>query len=451
MRKISGFPFTSLTILPAVGGMFLLGITGAQGCASDNGSTPAEQQPAVDGAAPGCPTGQLTCSGTCTATASDESNCGACGTKCGAGEVCSQGMCGTSCGGNSTKCGTKCVDTESSSTNCGACGTTCTAGQVCTAGACALSCGGGATKCGTDCVDTDVDPANCGGCGKTCATGYLCNAGTCGLTCPTSFTMCSAASGDAGADAGDAGTSAPYCAKLTTDPLNCGACGKTCLAAVGETCVNNACVQACEKVALIGTNDAQSAILQTRLMNTGSFCPVDYISYAAAAPTAAALAQYKAVLVYNDVDPGATIDAALGDALATYYDAGGRVVISLFANGGFKLQGNFGTVANGYVLFDPAFVGNTADSLGAIAEPGSVLLRDVSVLTGNVWHGTQAVVNGGVVVASWGNGSPLIVRGVVKGRKRADVNFMPFPNGNVQGQTWTGDGIELLRNALLYR
>ncbi len=216
--------------------------------------------------------------------------------------------------------------------------------------------------------------------------------------------MCSGAT-DAGAadagDAGDAGTSnAPYCSKLTNDALNCGACGKKCLAVLGETCVNSACVQACEPVALVGTNDAASAILQARLMATGSFCPVDYISYATVAPTAAQLAPYKAVLVYNDVDPGAAIDGALGDALATYYDAGGRVVVSLFANGGYKLLGNFGTVANGYVLFDPVFVGTSVDSLGAIAEPTSPLLRDVTVLTGNVWHGTQAVVNGGVVVAS---------------------------------------------------
>lgn len=60
-------------------------------------------------------------------------------------------------------------------------------------------------------------------------------------------------------------------------------------------------------------------------------------------------------------------------------------------------------------------------------------------------------MNGGVTVASWGNGSPLVVRGVVKGRKRVDVNFLPFPSGSAQTQSWTGDGIALLRNALLYR
>ncbi|MDB5220277.1 MAG: Tryptophan synthase alpha chain [Myxococcaceae bacterium] len=451
MRTKSDFSLSSLTILPLLAGGLLVGVTGAQGCSSDLPAPAVEATPVEAGADAGCPAGQLSCGGACTITSSDENNCGACGTKCAAGEVCSQGACGLSCVGNTTKCGSTCVDTQSSASNCGTCGTTCAAGQVCSAGACALSCGGGATKCGTACVDMNVDTANCGVCGKTCATGYVCNAGSCGLTCPTGFSKCDGA--DAGvADAGDAGaSSAPYCAKLTTDALNCGACGKTCLAVMGETCVNNACVQACEPVALVGTNTTASATLKTRLMATGSFCPVDFIDYSTAAPTAATLAAYRAVLVYNDVDPGATIDTALGDSLATYYDAGGRVVISLFANGGYKVTGNFGTVANGYMLFDPLFVGSSNDSIGTIAEPASPLLRDVSVLTGNVWHGTQAVVNGGVVVASWGNGSPLIVRGVVKGRKRVDVNFLPFPTGSAQAQTWTGDGIALLRNALLYR
>jgi len=45
-----------------------------------------------------CPAGQTLCSGTCTNTANDPSNCGGCGTTCGGLMVCATGTC-TPCGG----------------------------------------------------------------------------------------------------------------------------------------------------------------------------------------------------------------------------------------------------------------------------------------------------------------------------------------------------------------
>jgi subtilase family serine protease len=43
------------------------------------------------------------------------------------------------CVGGTTKCGTVCVDTKKDPANCGACGTVCPSGQVCTASVCTLT------------------------------------------------------------------------------------------------------------------------------------------------------------------------------------------------------------------------------------------------------------------------------------------------------------------------
>ena len=133
----------------------------------------------------------------------DLANCGACGTKCGANQVCcsgscgartantpngcacnaenpcqagttccdgacrnlqtdraSCGMCGRSCAANESCCGGKCVDLRADPTNCGRCGTSCTQGM---APAC----------CNGRCTDTTIDELNCGRCGGPC-NGLLC-------------------------------------------------------------------------------------------------------------------------------------------------------------------------------------------------------------------------------------------------------------------------------------
>ena len=244
----------------------------AGACSSGTGST-------VD-AGPQCPTGSSLCGSTCVSLATDNANCGTCGTTCGNGEVCSKGTCSTSCGGGTTLCGSTCNDTKVDPNNCGACGTKCAAGEVCSGGKCATSCASSETPCGSACVDTMTDNANCGGCGALCGAGQACVGGSCTLTCQSGLTLCTKpAQGDAGADAStDAATDAPssdaasdassdaateaaadaatdgssdasadgsaaltypYCADLQSDNLNCGGCGITCTG--GEACVNGAC------------------------------------------------------------------------------------------------------------------------------------------------------------------------------------------------------------------
>ena len=85
-------------------------------------------------------------------------------------------------------CGEICVDTATDVANCGACGTACAAGQVCSAGTCATTCQTGLNACGGSCRDLQTDAANCGACGTACGPGQYCTAGVCG--CPPGMAHC---------------------------------------------------------------------------------------------------------------------------------------------------------------------------------------------------------------------------------------------------------------------
>ena len=54
------------------------------------------------------------------------------------------------------------------------------------------------------------------------------------------------------------------------------------------------------------------------------------------------------------------------------------------------------------------------------------------------------------MVARWNDGTPLVVRGMVKGRNRADLNLWPVLSTAVN-YGLTGDAITLVKNSLLYR
>lgn len=88
-----------------------------------------------------CAGGYNSCGGECV-PADYVSACGASCTQCAATgtfdrPLCSAGTCGTSC---ITSCSAACVDVQRDPANCGACGTVCSGGQVCTGGSCQTTC-----------------------------------------------------------------------------------------------------------------------------------------------------------------------------------------------------------------------------------------------------------------------------------------------------------------------
>ncbi len=215
--------------------------------------------------------GNLTdCDGTCVDTNVDPANCGACGTACAGGEVCSVGTCATQCGGGTTECGGLCVDTNVDPANCGSCGNACGTGEVCSAGTCATECVGGTTECGGLCIDTNVDPAHCGGCGNACSTGEVCSGGTCGLQCgggtidcngvcvdpQTSNAFCGATGDCQGGNAGTQCQSGELCSG--------GTCGLSCQ--TGLIDCNGTCIDPQTSNAFCGaTGDCQGG-------NAGTVC-----------------------------------------------------------------------------------------------------------------------------------------------------------------------------------
>ncbi|MFO0607623.1 MAG: MXAN_6577-like cysteine-rich protein [Polyangiales bacterium] len=184
-----------------------------------------------------CLPGQVVCGGSCTDLQSDPANCGACATRCAAGQTCAAGAC--ACPTGQTSCGGACVDTQSDPAHCGACGAACADRQTCAAGACA--CAAGLTLCSGQCVDPQTSPAHCGACGRACATNAgtsanACAAGACSPTCAMSYFDCNGDPAD-GCEVDARG-----------DAANCGACGRACATNAGtgaNVCVAGACSPTC--------------------------------------------------------------------------------------------------------------------------------------------------------------------------------------------------------------
>jgi hypothetical protein len=180
-----------------------------------------------------CPTGQTVCGAACATLRTDVANCGACGNACPAGQVCSDGACALVCGAGFSVCGggdagpRACADLQRDSANCGACGAACARGERCEAGACRTSCPPSQTACGARCSDLQSDPLNCGACGTLCGNGQACVAGVCRGSCPSPLSMCSTA-----------------CVDTRYDPDHCGGCGRACapFPNLTRTCGNGACV-----------------------------------------------------------------------------------------------------------------------------------------------------------------------------------------------------------------
>jgi hypothetical protein len=206
-------------------------------------------------------------------------------------------------------------------------------------------------------------------------------------------------------------------------------------------------------VAILGSpgSAAWNSDVQTKLQGTGFFSTVDVIAINTTTPSLATLQQYAAVLVYSD-SPGYANATALGNNLADYHDAGGGVVMAVFAVASIPLAGRFHT-ANYYALNPLGQAQPGGLTLGTIYEPASPLLAGVTSFNGGTssYHGTGAVDPAAVRVADWSNGRPLILRRTIGGRPRVDLNFFP-PSSDARSDFWVSSsgGARIIANALLF-
>jgi hypothetical protein len=208
------------------------------------------------------------------------------------------------------------------------------------------------------------------------------------------------------------------------------------------------------QVAIYGapTTPSWNSDVQSKILSAGSLLRVDtnLVSGGNPVPTITNLVRYEAVLVYSDST--FSDSTGMGNALASYVDAGGGVVVGVFGfSTVYGLQGNL--VTRGYLPF----------AEGGIASPGNLTLYE-DVPTHQIFTGVTSF-NGGAssfqdtvtfndsatLLGQWSNGQPLVgVRDIPPGRV-VGLNFYP-PSSDARSDFWvagTGGGL-LMANSLLW-
>ncbi len=225
--------------------------------------------------------------------------------------------------------------------------------------------------------------------------------------------------------------------------------------ASAQYCDPGAIQAACDTALVVCADLASNcANVQSTLNSTAAFSLVDTFDAVSGTPNVLQLAAYHAVLVYgNFPDYGFADPVLLGDRLAAFHDQGGGVVVANYANDNGMLLGAYGTPDSGYALLNYSqgdYIG-PLDSLGEVLEPLSPLMAGVAFLNATAaWRSMAPIIAGrAVVVARWGNGDPLVLRGKRGARTLVELNFFP-PSSSAKSSYWTGDGALLLRNGLKY-
>ncbi|MEM1447529.1 MAG: hypothetical protein AAGI22_00380 [Planctomycetota bacterium] len=192
--------------------------------------------------------------------------------------------------------------------------------------------------------------------------------------------------------------------------------------------------------------------VQSYLNADGRFGNVDIIDCITQTPTLGDLTPYDAILTWTNVS---YIDAvALGDVFADYVDAGGAVVVGVFATTtttvNRSLDGRW--ITGGYEVIEPR-LGNMSGfaQLGTVLQPGHPTMVGVNSLSAtSAFRPTLAATTlQGSVVSEWDDGAILVAVGATN--KRVDLGLYP-PSNNCSGSFWdfAGDGDTLIANSLVF-
>jgi hypothetical protein len=193
---------------------------------------------------------------------------------------------------------------------------------------------------------------------------------------------------------------------------------------------------------------------QAKLVGTGLFNTVDIINAGTSTPTLAQLQAYDAVIVWSNVNfQNATL---LGDTLADYVDAGGGVVVTIFANTTTTANRFLGgRWQMGYeVILDQGGTTSTggAQSLGTVLDPLHPVMSGVTTFAGGTtsWRPTSTALEvGATLIAQWTDGKTLVAEGSMPNR----IDLGMYPPSNACSASWwdqTTDGDLLMANALVY-
>jgi hypothetical protein len=191
------------------------------------------------------------------------------------------------------------------------------------------------------------------------------------------------------------------------------------------------------------------------LVSTALFDTVDVLPLAigSGTPTLVQLQMYDTVIVWTNTTPDD--NEALGDVLADYVDAGGGVVVAVFANStttaGRDIGGRWRDNPDYEVIVPRSGSASGRATLGEF-EPTHPIMKDVGSFDGGTSSFRPMVTDlhpGATVVARWSDGRVLVAVGA--NPKRVDLGFYPHPS-TVSTSFWeiTTDGDKLLGNALVF-
>ncbi len=207
-------------------------------------------------------------------------------------------------------------------------------------------------------------------------------------------------------------------------------------------------------VALVAADSAvNTADVSGELLGDARIASVTTINTVAVTPTTAELRAFDAVLVWTNSTP--LDNVALGDNLADYTDAGGGVVLGMFA-----MQASLATriiggrfLTDDYYCIESTIAGSItgAATLGVVDVLGSPMMAGVGSFNG----GTLAFRPSGALhplatrIAAWSTGENLVAsRNDLSGR-RVDLGFFPVSSA-ASGGSWVTNGDRLMANALAY-
>ncbi|HEX2837769.1 MAG TPA: hypothetical protein VHN77_06535 [Phycisphaerales bacterium] len=193
--------------------------------------------------------------------------------------------------------------------------------------------------------------------------------------------------------------------------------------------------------------------VQAKLMGTGEFASVTIINAGAVTPSLTELQAYDAVMTWSNL----TYQSAdgLGDVLADYVDAGGGVVVAVFATSTTTVNRSLGGRfrSGGYEIIVTQG-GNTggAASLGDVLVPTHPTMEGVTTFIGGTTASRPTNTNvtaHGYKVALWNDGKTLIAAST-QYANRIDLGMYP-PSRDALVSSWdpATDGARIMANALL--